>query len=134
MEYKYKLLPIVSCMLHLTKQCKQVKEKAGTCSPLAFSEFFSALEDACKSESTLGNEIAVDNEACLSTGQQKCTFSLRQARLLDDSVLECILCRQERVEGVCLEGTGSFAHFLFVCKKYQRIKRSMSGSFASLPK
>lgn len=80
----------------------------------SFSCLLSALEDACKSKSTLGNEIAVDNEACLSAGQQKCTFSLRQGRLHDGSVLGCILWRQKGVEGVCLEGTGSFAHFFFI--------------------
>lgn len=104
-------------MLCPTKQSSQVKEQASTSSPFSFPGLLSALEDACKSKSPLGNEIAVDNEACLSAGQQKCTFSLRQGRFHDGSVLECILWRQEGVVRVCLEGTGSFAHFIFLCEK-----------------
>lgn len=65
MQYKIQAL---LCMLRPTKQSNQVKEQVSTSSPLSFSGLVSALEDACKSKSTLGNEIAVDNEECLSAG------------------------------------------------------------------
>lgn len=111
-------------MLCPTKQSNQGKEQACTSSPLSLPGLLSALDDVCKSKSSLGNEIAVDNEGYLSAGQQKCTFSLRQAWLHDGSVLECILWRQEGVVGVCLEGTGSFAHFLFYVKNGSALREA----------